>query len=186
MIYIINIIYINSFFVVITSVSIKKNLPRPISTTSINIRIYDKFLVLFRTNYISVLNCASPIGKNFFWFSRNDLLMSSLNDFILRPLWHLEIRRLSISISFVFKDARFCQYYSISWEVGIYNYRIFVKELNIKKLSLNLHNNFLNDSTLILCNNGLFCFLFIFVLLLLKHFVSKSTKYRGVAIFLFT
>ena len=70
--------------------------------------------------------------------------------------------------------------------LGIFNHRMFVKESNIIKLSLNLHNNFCYDSALVLCNNGLFCLLFLSVLLLLKHFVSKITKYRGVLIFLFT
>ena len=61
---------------------------------------------------------------------------------------------------------------------------MFAKESNIKKISLNLHNSFCNGSALVLCYNGLFCLLFLSVLLLLKHFVLKSTKYRGVAIFL--
>ena len=62
----------------------------------------------------------------------------------------------------------------------------FIKESNIKKLLLNVHNNFCNDSVLVLCNIGLFWLLFLSVLLLLKHFVSKGTKYRDVSIFLFT
>ena len=40
--------------------------------------------------------------------------------------------------------------------------------------------------TLVLCNNGLFCLLLFSSLLLLKHFVCESTKYRGASIFLFT
>ena len=82
------------------------------STTLIIIRIYDKFLVLFRKNYISVLDSASQIGKAFFWFSLNDLLMSSLNELILRSLWHLGIRHFPISMCFIFKDAG--QYYPTS------------------------------------------------------------------------
>ena len=67
---------------------------------------------------------------------------------------------------------------------GMFNYRIYVKETNIKKLSLNLHNKFCNDSALVLSNNGLFCLLFLFVKLLLKP-VSKSTKCRDVSNVLF-
>ena len=70
--------------------------------------------------------------------------------------------------------------------VGIFNYRMFVKEYNIVKISLSLHNNVYNESSLVLCNNGLFCLLLLSVLLLLRHFLSKNTKYRGVSIFLFT
>ena len=44
--------------------------------------------------------------------------------------------------------------------VGILDYRIFVKESNIKKLSLSLHNNFCNDSALVLCNDGFFYYYF--------------------------
>ena len=75
------------------------------------------------------------------------------------------------------------QYRRAMW---IFNYRIFVKESIINKLSLNLHNNFCNDNTLVFCNNALFCLLFLSVLLLLTNFVSISTKYQGVSIFLFT
>ena len=123
-------------------------------------RIYDEVLVLFRTNYISALYCASPIGKGF------------------------GSRHLAITISLIFKDAGW--HYPISRNIGVCNYRIFVKESNIMKISLNLHNNFCNDSALVLCNNGLFCLLFLSVLLLLKHFVPKITQYRGAPIFLFT
>ena len=49
-----------------------------------------------------------------------------------------------------------------------------------------MHNNCCNDSALVLCNNCLFCLSFLSVLLPLKHFVSESTKYRGVSIFFFT
>ena len=66
--------------------------------------------------------------------------------------------------------------------VVIFNRSIFVKESNIKKIALNLNNNFYNDSALVVCNNGLFGLLFLSVLLFLKHFVSKSAKYRGVSI----
>ena len=59
-----------------------------------------------------------------------------------------------------------------------------MKETNIKKLSLNLHNKLCNDSALVLNNNGLFCLLFLFVKLLLKP-VSKSTKCRDVSNVLF-
>ena len=123
-------------------------------------RIYNELLVLFRTNYISVLDCVSPIGKRF------------------------GSRHLTISIS-NFQGYRLTLS-NIQYPLGIFNYRIFVKESNIMKRSLNLHNNFGNDCALVLCNNGLFCLLFLSVLLLLKHFVSKITKYRGVLIFLFT
>ena len=44
--------------------------------------------------------------------------------------------------------------------MGILDYRIFVKESNIKKLSLSLHNNFCNDSALVLCNDGFFDYYF--------------------------
>ena len=70
--------------------------------------------------------------------------------------------------------------------LGVFKYKIFVKESNIMKLSLNLHNNFCYDSALFLCNYGLFSLLFLSVLLLLKHSVSKITQYRGAPIFLFT
>ena len=69
--------------------------------------------------------------------------------------------------------------------VGIFNCSMFVKESNIKKIALNLNDNFYNDSALVVCNNGLFGLLFLSVLLFLKHFASKSAKYR-VSIFLFT
>ena len=51
--------------VVITSVSIKKNLSRPLSTISITVRIYNESLVLCRRNYIIVLDCDSSIAKGF-------------------------------------------------------------------------------------------------------------------------
>ena len=123
-------------------------------------RIYNELLLLFRTNYTSALDCASLIGKDF------------------------GSRHLTINIFFISKDAGW--HYPISRNVGIFNYRVFVKESNIMKLSLNLHSNFCNDSALVLCNNGLFCLLVLSVLLLLKHFVSKITKYQGALIFLFT
>ena len=53
--------------------------------------------------------------------------------------------------------------------VGIFNYGVFVKESNIEKLSLNLHNISYNDSALGLCNNGLFYLLFLFVWVIFKH-----------------
>ena len=92
--------------------------------------------LLGRRSYISALDYASPIGKDFIWFSRNDLLMSSLIDFILKPLWHLGLMLLSISISFIFKMPVNIIHYP--GKVRIFNYRIFVKETNSKKLSLNL------------------------------------------------
>ena len=70
--------------------------------------------------------------------------------------------------------------------VGIFSYRTFVKESNIKKLSLNLHNNFCNNRAFVLFNNSLFCSLFLSVSLVLKDFVSESTKYRDAWILLFT
>ena len=69
------------------------------------IRIYMEFLVLFRMNCISALDCVSLKGKSLFRLVRNDLLMSSLNDFILKPLCDLEIMHLPISISFIFNDT---------------------------------------------------------------------------------
>ena len=69
--------------------------------------------------------------------------------------------------------------------VGIFNYRMFVKESNIKKLSFNLHNNFYDESSLVLCNNGSFWSSFYSVLLILKYFVSKNNEYEGVSIFVF-
>ena len=67
--------------------------------------------------------------------------------------------------------------------VRIFNYRIFVKESSIIKVSLNFYNNFHIDSALVLCNNGSFWLLLFSVLLLLKRCVSGSAKYRGASIF---
>ena len=87
------------------NVSIKIILTGLLSTISIIIRIYNEFLVFFKINYISAVDRASPIVKEFFWFSRNDLLMSSLNDLILKLLWYFSIRYLPIRISFIFSDV---------------------------------------------------------------------------------
>lgn len=54
------------FCVIIISVSIKRNFLRLPSTILIVIRIYDEFLILFRTNCVSTLDCASPIGEGIF------------------------------------------------------------------------------------------------------------------------
>ena len=123
-------------FVVIISVSIKINLPRLSSTTLIIIRIYDGFWY-YSGRILLVLEVRSSNRQRiFFWFSCSDLLMSSLNDFVLRPLLHLGIRQLPISISFNFKmSVNIIQYRGT---VGIYSYRIFVRESNINKLSLTL------------------------------------------------
>ena len=140
-------------------------MPKPLFTIPIIIRIYDEFLVLFRTNYINALDWSFPLSKGF------------------------RIRHLPISISFIFKDAGY--HYPISRYSGDIQLVFstdystgFVKESNIKRLFLNLHNNFYRDSALVLSNNDLLCLLF-FILLLLKHSVSKIIKYRGVWIFLF-
>ena len=123
-------------FVVIISVSIKINLPRLSSTTLIIIRIYDGFWY-YSGRILLVLEVRSSNRQRiFFWFSCSDLLISSLNDFVLRPLLHLGIRQLPISISFNFKmSVNIIQYRGT---VGIYSYRIFVRESNINKLSLTL------------------------------------------------
>ena len=92
--------------------------------------------LLARTSYINALDYASPIGKDFIWFSRNDLLMSSLIGFIFKPLRHLGIMLLSISISFISRMPVNIIHHP--GKVRIFNYRIFVKETNCKKLSLNL------------------------------------------------
>ena len=129
----------------------KKNLSKPLPTTSVIIRVYDNFLVLFRTNYISVLDCSSSIQAR------------ALESGTCLSAYLLFSRRPGIIIQY-------------RGTAEIFTYRIFIKESNIKKLSLNLHNNFCNDSAQVLCNNGLFCLLFLSVLILLKQFVSKSTK----------
>ena len=110
--------------------------------------------------------------------------MSSLIDFILKPLWHLGLMLLSISISFIFKMPVNIIHYP--GKVRIFNYRIFVKETNSKKLSLNLVCIITLVMTVLWSYVIIVCLLFLFVLVLLKHFVSKSAKYRGVSNFLFT